>query len=98
MTFRPVLWYVRVTRRRDLGKVYLNATLGSRHDKSAHDWQQGDGSVIMPLIANLTRQGELIVDPSEGSGLWGDTAAKMGRRFIGCDIVKGGSTRVVRPG
>jgi DNA modification methylase len=53
--------------------------------------------VVEPLIANLTKQGELVVDPSEGAGLWGDVASKLGRRYIGCDIVKGGSTRVVLP-
>jgi hypothetical protein len=43
----------------------------------------------------LTMPGDLVVDPTAGSGAWGDACERMDLRWIGCDIVKGGSTRIV---
>jgi DNA modification methylase len=65
-----------------------------KRDKALHAWSQGDGGV-WPLIEHLTDPGELIVDPFAGPGLWGEIAASMGRRWIGCDIEQGGTTTVV---
>jgi DNA modification methylase len=62
-------------------------------DKELHPWQQGDA--IWQWIEPLTDPGDLIIDPFCGSGEWGHIVAAMGRRFIGCDIVEGGSTRIV---
>jgi DNA modification methylase len=36
-----------------------------------------------------------VVDPFCGCGEWGHICAAMGRKWIGCDIVAGGSTKVV---
>jgi hypothetical protein len=77
----------------------------STRDKSDHRWAQGDAGVRV-WIHHLTRQGERagdlwlreperIVDLFAGTGRWGEIAAEMGRRWIGCDIVRGGATEVV---
>jgi hypothetical protein len=77
----------------------------STRDKSDHQWAQGDAGVRV-WIHHLTRQGEkigdlwvrepeLIVDLFAGTGRWGRIATgEMGRRWIGCDIVQGGSTTI----
>jgi DNA modification methylase len=65
----------------------------SGKDKSLHPFQQGDA--VWQWIEPLTDPGDLVVDPFSGSGEWGWIAGQMGRRYIGCDVAKGGSTRIV---
>lgn len=87
--FKPVMWFVKGHRR---GRTLVNDVLRSdRRDKAGHDWGQGDGGVEL-LIEQLTDPDELIMDPFAGTGQWGHIAARMGRRWIGCDVVDGGST------
>jgi hypothetical protein len=89
--FKPVMWFVKHRRR---GKTLVNDVLRSdRRDKAGHDWGQGDGGVEL-LIEQLTDPDDLIVDPFAGTGTWGRIAARMGRVWIGCDIVDGGDTVV----
>jgi hypothetical protein len=89
--FKPILWYVKENRR---GKVLIPDVLRSEgRDKDAHEWGQGEAG-FTPLIRDLTEPGELIIDPFAGAATWGYIAANMGRRWIGSDIVKGGSTDV----
>jgi hypothetical protein len=90
--FKPVLWFVKDYRR---GKTLVNDVLRSdRRDKEGHDWGQGDGGVEL-LIEQLTDPDELILDPFAGTGRWGQIAARMGRRWIGADIVQGGDSKIV---
>jgi hypothetical protein len=100
-TFRSVLWYVKGTRRTDIRDddhpPWINTRLNSKYDKSDLKWQQGDGTVVEPLINAMTNPGELIVDPSEGTGRWGEVASKLDRRYIGCDVKKGGSEEIRLP-
>jgi hypothetical protein len=63
-------------------------------DKTAHEWGQGTGGVGV-FIEGLTNPGEVIVDPFAGTMAWGKIAHGMGRRWVGADIVKGGSTTIV---
>jgi hypothetical protein len=93
---KPILWYVKDGFRRAAsdGKVKMVPTVvRATRDKSLHDWAQGDGGVRQ-WIEQLTEPGELIVDPYAGTAAWGRIAHSLKRRWIGCDIVAGGSTTV----
>jgi hypothetical protein len=90
--FKPVLWFVKDHRR---GRTLVNDVLRSdRRDKDGHDWGQGDGGVEL-LIQQLTDPDELIADPFAGTARWGEIAARMGRQWIGADIVRGGDAAIV---
>jgi hypothetical protein len=88
--FRPVLWFSKGPRRNQL--IVPTLARSSAKDKSLHPWQQGDA--VWQWIEPLTDPGELVVDPFYGSGEWGWICAAMGRRWIGCDVVEGGSATV----
>jgi hypothetical protein len=89
--FKPVLWYVKETRR---SKTLIPDVLrDDGPDKDSHAWGQGEAG-FTPLIRDLTAPGELIADPFAGAATWGRIAAGMGRRWIGADIVDGGSTEI----
>jgi hypothetical protein len=88
---RPVLWFTKGPRRNRL--MVPTLARSSAPDKSLHPWQQGDA--IWQWIEPLTDPGELVVDPFAGSGEWGHICAAMGRKWIGCDIKAGGSTKVL---
>jgi hypothetical protein len=89
--WRPILWYVKEFRR---GRSLMPDVLKSISDKTQHPWSQGTGGVEY-IIEHLTEPGELIVDPFAGTATWGRIAVGMGRRWIGADIVEGGSTHIV---
>jgi DNA methylase len=65
----------------------------SLRDKSLHGWGQGTGGVEVP-IKHVTLPGEVIVDPFAGSAEWGRIAHRLGRYWIGVDIVQGGTTTI----
>lgn len=88
---KPVLWYVKDYRR---GRTLVNDLISSERDLSAHPWAQGSGGVAF-LIENLTEPGEFIADPFAGTGRWGEIAAQMGRRWIGCDTTAAGAAETV---
>lgn len=88
---KPVLWYVKEFRR---GRTLVNDMISSERDRSAHPWAQGSGGVAF-LIENLTEPGEFIADPFAGTGRWGEIAAQMGRRWVGCDSTPAGNPAVV---
>jgi hypothetical protein len=87
---KPVLWYVKEYRR---GRTLVPDTLSSERDQSAHPWAQGTGGVAQ-VIEHLTDPGETIGDPFAGTAKWGEIAARMGRRWVGCDLVYGGTATV----
>jgi hypothetical protein len=89
--FKPVLWFVKDNRR---GRSLVPDMLISERDKSIHPWSQGTGGAVT-LIEHLTEPGELIADPFAGTGLWGKTAARMGRNWVGADVVDGGEPVVI---
>jgi hypothetical protein len=85
------LWFTKGPRRRDWVKTVPTVVQGIQDKSSGHPWQQGP---IRWWITSLTKRGELVIDPTCGSGPWGKLCLKLGRRWIGCDIVEGGSTRI----
>jgi hypothetical protein len=93
---RPVLWFTKGPRRRRETRPYqceVPTLARGVKDKSLHKWQQGDA--VWQWIDPLTDPGDLVVDPFCGSGEWGHICGAFGRKWIGCDIVEGGSTKVV---
>jgi DNA modification methylase len=90
-TYKPVPWYVKQHRR---GRSLVIDTLHlSQREKEDHEWAQGEAGVTH-LIEELTEPAELIVDPFAGTATWGRIAVGMGRRWIGADVVQGGSTHI----
>ncbi len=89
--FKPVLWYVKDFRR---GRVLIPDILfDAKREKLDHEWGQGEAGVL-PLIESLTEPGEMVLDPFAGTATWGRIAASIGRRWIGSDIVQGGTTDI----
>jgi hypothetical protein len=89
---KPVLWFVKG--RRYNNEALLDVLTSEGRDKDGHEWSQGDGG-ISPIIDALTEPGDLIVEPFCGPGYWGKIAVAKKRRWIGCDVVAGGSTETV---
>jgi hypothetical protein len=93
---RPVLWFTKGPRRRRKTRPYqceVPTLARGAKDKELLPWQQGDA--VWQWIEALTDPGDLVVDPFCGTGEWGHICGAMGRKWIGCDIVDGGSTKVV---
>jgi hypothetical protein len=92
---KPFLHYTKGCRRRLEGRSPLipDVIYTSGRDKSLHEWGQGDGGVAV-FIEHLTDPGEVILDPFAGTATWGRIAHGLGRRWIGADIEKGGTTTV----
>ncbi|HEX6970238.1 MAG TPA: DNA methyltransferase [Micromonosporaceae bacterium] len=90
--WKPIVWYVRGHRE---GRHYVaDKVRGTRPDKDAHEWAQGAAEVEY-LIESLTEIGALVVDPFAGSGSFGRTALKLGRRFVGADLDPDSATGTV---
>jgi ParB-like chromosome segregation protein Spo0J len=88
---KPVLWYVKQSRR---GNALVPDVLRpSQPEKDHHAWAQGEAGVTN-LIELLTDPGELIADPFAGTARWGGIATSLGRRWIGADIAQGGTETV----
>jgi hypothetical protein len=91
VNFKPVLWYVKETRR---GRTLMPDILRSpARDKDLHNWSQGDGGVSQ-IIEHLTEPNELVADPFAGTAKWGQICAGMGRQWVGADVVNGGASVV----
>jgi hypothetical protein len=88
---RPIHWYTKGRRRG--ASMMPTVFISAGPDKIAHAWAQGDGGVWVPIY-HLSELGELILDPFCGTGTWGRIAADMGRRWIGADIVRGGTETI----
>ena len=90
--FKPALWFVKA-RRRDSRMVHDVLKSGWRN-KDGHTWDQGEGG-IAALATQLTNAGDTVVDPFCGTGEWGEICAALGCKWIGADVVEGGSMRIV---
>ncbi len=54
-------------------------------DKALHKWGQSEVG-FMDIIRNFTKPGDVILDPTMGSGTTGVAAVRLGRRFVGIDV------------
>jgi len=89
VTWKPVLWFV-CKKRGNREYVTDRVTGEPPKERAEFAWAQGVGEVRY-FIQQLAKRNALIVDPFAGTGKWGEVAARMGRRWIGCDKKKGGS-------
>lgn len=88
---KPILWFVKGHRRNK--NAIVDVLTSAWRNKDGHPWGQGEGG-IAPIVERLTCKGELVVDPFCGTGEWGEICASLGCRWIGCDIVEGGSDAI----
>jgi ParB-like chromosome segregation protein Spo0J len=65
-----------------------DAWVGGGREKDLHPWQQSLDT-FLELVEGHSEEGELVVDPFLGSGTTAVAAARMNRRFIGCDVDPG---------
>ena len=54
-------------------------------DKDHHRWGQSESGTTR-LVEAFSNPGDLVVDPFLGGGTTAVVAARLGRRFVGCDI------------
>lgn len=60
--------------------------ISEKMEKTNHEWQQSE-SGVRSLIEILSTPNNLIVDPFAGSGTFGIVANKLGRKFIGAELI-----------
>lgn len=58
---------------------------GPGQEKDLHPWQQAEDEAES-LVARFSKVGDLVVDPFVGSGTSVVAAARLGRRYVGCDV------------
>jgi hypothetical protein len=63
---------------------FFDSIDSERRTRERHTWEQAEGPAAY-YIETLTERGELVVDPFLGSGTFAYVAAKLERRFVGCD-------------
>jgi len=56
-------------------------------EKDRHAWQQPLEEVER-LVSYFSQPGDLVVDPCAGSFTTAEACKRMGRRFVGCDVVE----------
>lgn len=65
--------------------AFEDVVAAGKRDKSLHPWQQNEHEAAF-FIEHLSPPNGLVVDPCLGSGTTAVAAARLGRRFIGCDV------------
>lgn len=89
--WKPMLWYVKQGR---WNRIQVHDTIicdTKAPEFLDHDWEQtGDG--VASIVQQLTDPGALVVDPFAGTAGWGRIIAESGRRWIGSDVISGGTT------
>lgn len=83
--WKPLLWFVKDTRRDPSVAVDDLFRSNPPERDSHHEWQQ-DTSEAEYYIRLLTEPGDLVADPFVGGGTTLVAALKLGRRGWGCDI------------
>jgi DNA modification methylase len=68
--------------------IHRDRVKSAAAEKTFHPWQQSITG-MSKLIEYVTHPGDLVVDPFCGSGTTGVACARLGRRFVGCDVDKG---------
>jgi site-specific DNA-methyltransferase (adenine-specific) len=84
--WKPLLWY---TKGRYTGGMIGDVVeTGPVPEKDHHDWQQSE-SAFRLMIKRFTQPGDVILDPTCGSGTTAVAALQLRRRFVGCDCDAG---------
>ncbi len=68
-------------------RAFPDLVITGEHEKTLHPWQQALAESDYS-IERLAPVAGLVVDPFVGGGTVAVSAAKLGRRFVGCDMVE----------
>jgi ParB-like chromosome segregation protein Spo0J len=63
----------------------VEAGPGAGKDKALHKWGQSEAG-FMEIVRNFTKPGDVILDPTMGSGTTGVAALRLNRFFVGIEI------------
>lgn len=80
--WKPVLWFVKGAY---TGEWIGDVSRSQVNDKNHHHWGQSE-SGMADLVERFTLPGQLVCDPFVGGGTTAVVAARLKRRFVGCDI------------
>jgi DNA modification methylase len=80
--YKPIIW---LTKGKYQGRWIRDVYKGDGPAKQHHRWGQHEG-LFVEIIKDLSKPGDLILDPFLGGGTTGAAALKLGRRFIGIEI------------
>ena len=81
--YQPVLLFSKTTF--NLNKLIRDEYVNTGKEKDLHPWQRSLEQVKY-IVENLSDPGDLVVDPTEGSGTTAEACHNLGRKHIGCDI------------
>lgn len=81
--WKPILIYAR-TDAPAFEFLISDVFVSEAADKQHHRWGQSEGGTEQ-LVERFTLPGQLVVDPFLGGGTTAVVAARLGRRFVGCD-------------
>jgi 16S rRNA G966 N2-methylase RsmD len=82
--WKPLVWYVKDSRW-DKKKYVSDLLPSGAPDKELHDWRQSTPEAAY-LVEQLTKPGDLVLDPMCGSGVVPAAALRLGRRALGVEI------------
>lgn len=82
--WKPVLIYCKPSEG-GMRSVPTDLFLGSKKTGALHEWEQ-HAEPARAVVRQLSREGDLVVDPFLGSGTFGMVAEQEGRRFIGAEV------------
>lgn len=85
VAYKPMLWFTKGDYKGNFVKDVIKSEF---QGKELHEWAQ---STIESdyYIKYMTLEGEIVYDPFMGSGVFGASAVKLKRQFIGAEIDKG---------
>jgi len=84
VTWKPMLWFVKGGTRFNT-QVFVNDSVVSQREKSAHDWQQSvvEAAYYVDLLAEPDG---IVFDPFCGGGTTAMACRSVGRNFLTCDV------------
>ncbi len=82
--WKPILWFVKGNRR-ERSNYFDDVVNHGKAEKEFHGWQQSVKEAEY-CISNLTKPGDMVLDPMLGTGTSGVAAIRLKRQFIGIEI------------